>query len=77
MKRSRQSAFDAYSGIETAKDLQREKLTLTEYNEVYTILTSIKHGGTSETIMQGVCDFFTRYGAIVKPKDIGWIISAP
>ena len=71
-------AFSALNKIETANDLNRERLTLTEY---HAISENIRAFGTcspdakTETIYSGIADFFRRHGFTVKYSGISYTIS--
>lgn len=71
-------AFSALNEIETVNDLDRERLTLTEY---HAIAENIRAFGTcrpdakTETIYAGIADFFRRHDFTVKRSGIGYTIS--
>ena len=73
--------IEAFKYIETAHDLNRAKITLAEYREIYTHILQFVQAMNQcaayygETISQGVCDWFMKHGAKVEPRGIGWAIS--
>lgn len=72
--------IEAFNRIETAQDLKKAKITLSEYREinlhVLQLIQAINQYAVyyGETISQGVCDWFMKHGAKVEPCGIGWKI---
>lgn len=67
-------AVKKYIMIETINDLKRNKLTLSEHEELYAILKEMKERGESETIMEGAKNWMVKNGAKATPHGIGWLI---
>ena len=55
-------AIDAYNSIDSAKDLDRQELTLAEYNAIPRNIERLSIQGYSETFMYGVTEWFRRQG---------------
>lgn len=71
-------AFSALNEIETVNDLNRERLTLTEYHAISENIRafgSCRPDAKTETIYSGIADFFSRYGFTVKHSGISYTIS--
>lgn len=56
-------------------NLSKHKLTQAEANIAFSTMVLIRSGGSAETIVEGVKNFFERYGFSIKSKGIGWTIS--
>ena len=56
------------------KKLQKNKITLSTYNDILFCLSDIFKDGKTETIIQDTADFFTDNKATVKPCGIGYKI---
>lgn len=71
-------AFSALNEIETVSDLNRERLTLTEYHAISENIRafgSCRPDAKTETIYSGIADFFSRYGFTVKYSGVSYTIS--
>lgn len=56
-------------------NLAKYKMTISEVQEANTALQNIRQGDSVDTIVEGVKNFFERYGFSVNTKGIGWTIS--
>lgn len=68
-------AYVKFCAIETVKDLKKNKLTLTEFDEVYRIFMEIGEYGHSSTIMEGAKNWMEHNGAEVREEGIGWTLT--
>lgn len=55
-------AIDAYNSIESEKDLNRQNLTLAEYNAIPRIIERLSRQGYSETFMYNITEWFRKQG---------------
>lgn len=62
--------------METSADLKRNKITLSDYDEIYSVLVLMSKGKPTGTISERVAKWFKRNGANVSMVDTGWNISA-
>lgn len=67
--------MEKYMMIENEKELKRNKLTLTEHDELFRVLMELYKQGYSETIMEGVKNWMVKNGARAIEEGIGWKIS--
>lgn len=56
-------------------NLSKHKLTQAEANIAFSLMIMLRTGETVDTIIEGVKNFFERYGFTTKAKGIGWSIS--
>jgi len=72
-------ALKHYFALETATDLRREKITLSDHEIIYDILKLFNTYGYNEdhagTISENVANYFTRQGFNVTPSGCGWSIT--
>lgn len=61
-----------YKEIETAKDLQKRKLTLADYETLFYVLQDLVRNKKSLFISKSICDYLQRLGLAVKPKGINF-----
>ena len=61
-----------FNGIETAKDLKKRGLTLSEYNTLAYVLKELANTGKAEFTQQAIYDYLTRFNLKIKTCIIGW-----
>ena len=63
-----ESAFNRFMAIDTSKDLEREGLTLSDYNSVFNILAELNslNGESVKTFNTKVAEWFKRNGFTVQ-----------
>ena len=64
-----------FSAMETSADLKRNKITLSDYNEIHSVLVLMSKGKPTNTISESVAKWFKRNGANVNVVPTGWNIS--
>ena len=63
-------------GIETAKDLSRERLTLAEYQAAMELMQELSvPNSEAKTFMSGAANFFKRFGFSVTSDGVNFIVS--
>lgn len=71
-------AFSVLNEIESVNDLNRERLTLTEYHAIAENIRafgSCRPDAKTETIYSGIADFFRRHDFTVKYNGVCYTIS--
>lgn len=65
-----------FTALETSADLKRNKITLSDYDEIYSVLVLMSKGKPTNTISKNVAQWFKRNGANVNVVETGWNIMA-
>lgn len=74
MKRLK-AIFNKISAIETVKDLNKNKLTLSDLEMVKICFNDLSSMGKANTISQAAADFYRRNGFTVTEKAISYSIT--
>lgn len=65
-----------FTALETSADLKRNRITLSDYNEIHSVLVLMSKGKPTNTISENVAQWFKRNGANVNVVETGWNITA-
>lgn len=60
-----------FEGIDTEKDLKKNKLSLSDYDLVFRSLSDLYYNKSTKTYIKAVADWFKRNGANVKMDEEG------
>lgn len=75
MNKILQKIINDYKEIETAKDLQKRKITQADYNTLYVIIQELMQNKSSQFIQKSICDYLQKLGAKTTTKGICYIAS--
>ena len=73
MKRTKlNNAMLEFTSIQDAKELRKQKLSLSDYDVVFNMLLDLREYKRAECIQKGAAEWFKRLKFEVVEKGIGW-----